>query len=134
VFVLIVGGGRVGASLAKELVSRGHRVRIVEKRDARCEELRGQGLDAICGDGNDPAVLREAGAAEAEVVVAATAEDEDNVVVGLLSRFELGVPRVIGRVNNPKNAWLFTPDLGVDAAVEPGRVVLRLFVDEVLRS
>jgi trk system potassium uptake protein TrkA len=133
VFVLIVGGGRVGAGLAKELASRGHPVRIVEKRDARCEELRDQGLDAICGDGNDPAVLREAGAAEAQVV-AATAEDEDNLVVGLLSRFELGVPRVIGRVNNPKNAWLFTPDLGVDAALEPGRVVVRLFVDEVLRS
>ena len=73
----------------------------------------------VAGDGSSPSVLESAGIEHAQVLAAVTGEDEDNLVITTLARFEFGVPRIIARVNNPKNTWLFTPEMGVDVALMP---------------
>jgi trk system potassium uptake protein TrkA len=126
--VLIVGGGLTGTFLAGQLVSEGQSVTVVEKNDAAAERFR-EALPAVrvvVGDGDDPAVLEEAGIRRADAVVAATGEDEDNLVVCILARQEFGVRRTLARINNPKNEWLFTPDMGVDASVSQAHVMADL--------
>ena len=116
--VLIVGGGKVGATLATRLRAAQHQVKVIEirhdhlavlQRDLPAESL-------VFGSGTDPAVLEAATIRQAAIVAALTGADETNLVVTSLARFEFGVPRTIARVNNPKNAWLFTAEMGVDAA------------------
>ncbi len=126
--VLIVGGGLTGTFLASQLVSEGQNVTVVEKNDAAAARL-GQalpGVRVVTGDGDDPVVLEQAGIRRADTVVAATGEDEDNLVVCILARQEFGVRRTLARVNNPKNEWLFTPEMGVDAWVSQAHVMADL--------
>lgn len=130
--VLIVGGGRIGAHLAEALIADGHKVTVVEKSPEQCERLRGETrATVVCGDGNDPAVLREAGAHNVDVLAAVTGEDEDNLVAGLLGKFEFGVPRTIGRIRNPLNEWLYTKQMGIDIAVNPVEVIAKLVEEEM---
>ena len=83
------------------------------------------------GDGSLPSVLEAAGVSEANVVAAVTGEDEANLVVCMLARFEYSVPRIIARVNNPKNAWLFTPEMGVDVALNEADMMAHLVAEEM---
>ncbi|MEN6480176.1 MAG: TrkA family potassium uptake protein, partial [Anaerolineales bacterium] len=83
------------------------------------------------GDGADPGVLESNGVRTANVVAAVTGADETNLVVATLARFEFAVPRVIARVNNPKNAWLFTPQMGVDVALNQAELMARLVAEEM---
>lgn len=132
--VLIVGGGLTGTFLAGQLVSEGQNVTVVEKNDAAAERFR-EALPAVrvvVGDGDDPAVLEEAGIRRADAVVAATGEDEDNLVVCILARQEFGVRRTLARINNPKNEWLFTPEMGVDASVSQAHVMADLLRRQML--
>ena len=131
--VIIVGGGQVGCYLASLLIERGHKVTIIEAKDNRIEVLkRSLPHDTILqGNGAEPKVLEAAGIRQADVVAAVTGSDENNLVVGTLARLEYGVRRVIGRVNNPKNAWLFTPLMGVDAAVNQADLMARLVAEEM---
>jgi trk system potassium uptake protein TrkA len=131
--VIIVGGGKTGSYLAKLLLEGGHRVKVIENRASVLARLREElPEDALLeGDGSSPAMLDAAGASDAQVLAAITGEDEANLVITTLAKFEFGVPRVIGRVNNPKNAWLFTADMGVDAALDQADIMSKLIEEEM---
>jgi len=132
-FVIIVGGGKTGSQLASQLISGGHQVKLIEDRPAVLERLREELSNEVilAGDGSSPSVLEQAGIAKAQVLAAVTGEDEDNLVVTTLARFEFGVPRVIARVNNPKNTWLFTPDMGVDVSLCQSDILAKLIAEEM---
>ena len=117
-FVLIIGGGRIGAGLAAALVELGVEVGIVEKNEARADEIRDSlgTVEVTHGDGDEPVVLESAHVSRAQIVAAMTDDDEDNLVACLLARREYAIPWTVGRVNNPKNAWLFGQRFEVDEA------------------
>lgn len=131
--VIIAGGGRVGSYLASMLIARGDRVRLVEGRSAYLAGLaRELPADVIvAGNPVDPAVLGAAGARSAQVVAAVTDDDEANLVITSLARFEFGVARTIARVNEPRHAWLFTPEMGVDVALDQADIIGRLIAEEM---
>ena len=131
--VIIVGGGQVGSYLAGLLLSDGHKVTIVENREKQLGILRRDLPTGIIVAGNftDPVVLEKAGIGMADVVVAVTGKDEDNLVVSTLARFEFGVNRVIARVNNPKNSWVFTPEMGVDVGLNEADMMAHLVAEEM---
>ena len=130
---IIVGGGKTGSHLASQLLKEGHQVKVIEARSDVLERLREElPTDAVVeGDGTSPAVLEVAGITQTDVLVAVTGEDENNLVVTTLARFEFNVPRIIARVNNPKNAWLFTPEMGVDVAVNQTDILAKLILEEM---
>ena len=132
-FVIIVGGGMTGSQLAFQLLNGGHKVRLIEDRPAVLERLREELPNEVivAGDGSSPSILESTGIEDAQVLAAVTGEDEDNLVVTTLARFEFGVPRVIARVNNPKNTWLFTPEMGVDVALCQSDILAKLIAEEM---
>jgi trk system potassium uptake protein TrkA len=132
-FVMIIGGGKTGSQLAQGLLEEGHRICIIEQREALAEQLREEFPEEtiLVGDGSAPAVLESAGIKQAHVLAAVTGEDETNLVICTLARFEFNVPRVIGRVNNPKNAWLYTPQMGVDVALNQADILAKLIEEEM---
>jgi trk system potassium uptake protein TrkA len=131
--VIIVGGGKVGSYLATLLLAEGHRAIVIEERAEHLDALRRDlPVDAVVhGSGTDPLVLERTGVRHADVVAAVTGTDETNLVVASLARFEFHVPRVITRVNNPRNAWMFTPEMGVDVALNQADVMARLIEEEM---
>jgi len=132
-FVIIVGGGKTGSQLASQLLSGGHTVKLIEDRPAVLERLQEElpSEVIVSGDGSSPSVLESAGIQQAQVLAAVTGEDEDNLVITTLGRFEFGVPRIIARVNNPKNVWLFTPEMGVDVALSQSDILAKLIAEEM---
>lgn len=108
-FILIVGGGKVGSYLTRALMAQSHEVVVVEKQEkkARALELLLENNVSVVGDGCDPEVLRQAGIQRADVVVADTGDDEDNLVVTLIAKKQPNKPRCIARVNNPRNKMIF---------------------------
>jgi trk system potassium uptake protein TrkA len=131
--VVIVGGGRTGSHLAGLLLAGGHRVRVVEHREETVAKLLLElpGDVVVAGDGGDPKVLVAAGIRAAQVAAVVTGADEDNLVVATMARSEFAVPRVIARVNNPRNAWLFTPAMGVDVALAQADLMAKLIAEEM---
>lgn len=130
--VSIAGGGVVGRSIARDLVHNGHDVLIVESDPAVVGRQASEtGIRWYAGDACEVATLHEAGFGAADVVVAATGDDEDNLVVSLLAKQEFAVPRVIARVNHPKNEWLFNESWGVDVSVSTPHLITAL-VEEAL--
>lgn len=132
-FVIIVGGGKTGSQLAAELLKENHIVRVIEEREAVLERLKSELPPevVVAGDGSSPTILEQAGIAQAQVLAAVTGEDEANMVVATLARFEFNVPRVIARINNPKNTWLFTPEMGVDVALNQADILAHLIAEEM---
>jgi len=132
-YVIIVGGGKVGAHLAALLLSGGEQVRLIEaQRDELPRLQRKLPLKAVQhGNGTDPLVLEAAGIRDANVVAAMTGSDETNLVVASLAHSEFGVARVIARVNDPANAWMFTPQMGVDAALNQADLMAHLIAEEM---
>ncbi|MBJ6752467.1 potassium channel family protein [Geomonas anaerohicana] len=132
-FVIIVGGGKVGAHLARLLSRGGKRVLLVEERRELCAELSGglEGVQVLQGSGCDPRLLELAGVREADAVAAVTGTDEVNLVVAGLAHAEFRVRRVIARVNDPKHLWLFTPKLGVDVALNQADILAHLIAEEM---
>lgn len=132
-YVIIVGGGKTGSQLAFELIQEGHKVKVIEARGTVLERLRQElPADSILeGDGSSPATLEAAGIDKAQVLAAVTGEDESNLVITTLARFEFGVPRTIARVNNPKNMWLFNSDMGVDVALSQADILAKLIAEEM---
>ncbi len=125
--ILVAGAGVWGAYIADHLVEQGQEVVVVEQDAAAARHARSRGgRVVIAGDACEPSVLDRAGLQTVDTVVAATGDDEDNLVVSLLSKHSYGVPRVVARVNNPKNSWLFTEDWGVDTAVSAPAILTRL--------
>ncbi len=132
-FVIIVGGGKTGSYLAKLLVESGHKVKIIEDRQVVLERLKEElpANSVIGGDGSSPEVLETAGIKSAQVLAAVTGEDEANLVITSLGRFEFKVQRIIARINNPKNSWLFTPEMGVDVALNQSDILAKLIAEEM---
>lgn len=123
-FVLVIGGGKVGYYLAKELIGSGHEVVLMEKDRARAAQIADEiGSVVIAHDGCEGTHLAEAGCERADVVAAVTGDDEDNLVICQMAKHHFDVPRTIARVNNPKNEALFR-HLGVDELISPTRMIL----------
>src|SRR5919205_1470017 len=131
--VVITGAGAVGRHLAADLQERGHAVTLIEQDPAVIDKARhwAPGVDLLLGDGCEPWVLQKADLTNADVVVAATGDDEDNLVTSLLSKQEFAVPRVLARVNHPRNEWMFTEQWGVDVAVSVPHILTSLVEEAV---
>jgi trk system potassium uptake protein TrkA len=132
-YTIIVGGGQVGTYLASLLLAEKHQIKVIEKSTDKMTILK-QSIPAemvIQGSGSDPNVLEAAGIYKANVVAAVTGSDETNLVVCSLARLEFKVPRIIARVNNPKNAWLYTPEIGVDVALNQADLLAHLIAEEM---
>lgn len=131
--IIIVGGGEVGAYVAKLMLEAKNEVRIIEYREGPLSVLKKElpGECVLVGNGAEPAMLEEAGIMNADVVAAVTGADEVNLVVSTIAKYEYGVPRVIGRVNNPKNEWLYNMDMGVDVKVNQANILSHIIADQV---
>ncbi len=132
-YIIIVGAGKVGYHLGRLLMAEGHEVMLIEKDRAKVNLLAFEFQDAIMeGDGSTVEVLKEAGANRADVVVATTGNDEDNLVVCQITKLMFLRPRTIARVNNPRNEELFT-GLGVDASVS-GTTIINAMIQEQVKA
>ncbi|MEK7787051.1 MAG: TrkA family potassium uptake protein, partial [Chloroflexota bacterium] len=132
-FVLIVGGGRTGSHLSSLLLAQGHEVRLIESRTDTLSSLHRELPTEVIleGEVTDPQVLETAGIQKAQVLAAVTNNDADNLVVCSLAREVYNVRRIIGRINNPRNAWLFTPSMGVDVALNNADLMAKLIEEEM---
>jgi len=130
--VVIAGAGNVGTSIASDLHAAGHDVLIIEQDADLVAKLR-SGLDVswMEGDSCEVSTLRAAELDKADVMVAATGDDEDNLVVSLLAKMEFAVPRVVARINHPKNQWLFNETWGVDVSVSTPHLLTALVEEAV---
>jgi trk system potassium uptake protein TrkA len=130
--VVVAGAGNVGRFLAADLTGRGHDVTVIEQQGVVYHKAKST-VDAnwIHGDACEPWVLDKADLARADVLVAATGDDEDNLVISLLGKQEFAVPRVVARVNHPKNRWLFNESWGVDIAMSPPHILTSLVEEAV---
>jgi trk system potassium uptake protein TrkA len=123
-YVVVVGGGKVGYYLTRELLAAGHELVLLEKDPARARQIADEvGSIVLNRDGCEGKHLAEAGADRAAIVAAVTGDDEDNLVVCQMAKHHFDVPRTIARVNNPKNETLFR-HLGVDEIISPTRMIL----------
>lgn len=133
--VLIVGGGNVGTYIAGELAKSDHDILIAEIDPERVLQAEATGLPPNVSwtnvDGCEVSELATAHPETAEVVVAVTGDDEDNLVVSLLAKQEFGVPRVVARINNPDNEWLFNETWGVDVSVSTPHLLTALVEEAV---
>jgi trk/ktr system potassium uptake protein len=130
--VAVAGAGNVGGFIANALVENGHEVLLLEGNPSVAAKLQPlDGIELFVGDACEVSTLKEAGLDRSEVVVAATGDDEDNLVISLLAKQEFAVPRVIARVNHPKNQWMFNETWGVDIAVSTPHLITSL-VDEAV--
>jgi trk system potassium uptake protein TrkA len=133
--VVIAGAGSVGRFIAEQLVAGGDQVSIVDSDRSVVnryrDSVRLEGLVWVAGDACDVATLKQAGLGEADVVAAVTGDDEDNLVISLLAKQEFAVPRVVARVNNPNNEWMFNEMWGVDVAVSTPHLLTGLVQEAV---
>jgi len=131
-FAVIVGGGRGGSYLAQDLQSQGYQVKVVDRRPDVVAKLR-QEIDGevICGDGCSPQILEQVDTGKADLVVAVLHDDEDNLVVCRMAKHHFHVRRVIARVNNPRNQWLYTKAWGVDVAISQVHLTAKVIEEEI---
>ncbi len=131
--VIIAGGGKVGSHLAALLTKDGHGVKVVEYRSEQITHLQSflSPDRIIAGSFTDPKTLELGGIRTADVVVALTPSDEDNLVVATLAKFEYRVKRVIARANDPDNAWMFTPEMGVDVPLTEADLMAHVVAEEM---
>jgi trk system potassium uptake protein TrkA len=132
-FVIIIGGGRVGSHLASLLLDLGHKVRVIENRNKVIDHLHTELPTEVIyvGDPMQAGVLESAGISDANVVVTAVGDDGFNLALAYKTKNMYKVPRVISRVNNPKYAWLFRPEMGVDVALNQTDIFSRLIEEEM---
>jgi trk system potassium uptake protein TrkA len=130
-YIIVVGGGKVGYYLTKTLLSEGYEVLLIERNPDKVEVFAERfGSVVIAGDGAEASVLAAAGAARADVVIAVTGEDEDNLVICQVAKRKFQVGRTIARVNNPKNEHLFRM-LGIDVTVSQTNHILHLIEQSI---
>ncbi|MGH3672007.1 MAG: potassium channel family protein [Pseudonocardiaceae bacterium] len=129
--VTIAGAGAVGRSIAMELLEFGHQVMLIERDPDQLDPLQVENAEWILADACEVASLEEAGLEHSDVVIAATGDDKVNLVVSLLAKTEFAVRRVVARVNNPRNEWLFTEAWGVDVAVSTPRMLAAMVEEAV---
>jgi trk system potassium uptake protein TrkA len=124
VYVVVVGGGKVGYHLTKSLLNEGQEVLVIEKDQAKASRMtRELGATVIHGDGAEVATLAEGGVERADVVAAVTGHDEDNLIIAQVAKSRFDVPRTVVRINNPRNEFIFER-LGIDATVSATQVIL----------
>jgi trk system potassium uptake protein TrkA len=131
--IVIAGGGSVGTAIALDLLDRHHEITVIENTPSQAEKLKSllPGATVMAADACEYATLASADLRSADVVIAATGDDEDNLVVSWLSKQEFAVPRVISRINNSRNEWLFNDSWGVDVSVSTPTLITSL-VDEAV--
>ena len=130
-YIIVVGGGKVGTYLTQTLLADGYEVLLIERNPHKIEGFTEQfGAVVLAGDGAEAATLMTAGAARADVVIAVTGEDEDNLVVCQMAKQKFHVGRTIARVNNPKNEQLFRL-LGIDVTVSQTNYILNLIEQSI---
>lgn len=131
--VVIAGGGSVGRFIAEQLVGGGHDVTIVDNEARVVDQYEGtiEGVHWLKGDACDFDALKAAGLERADVIASVTGDDEDNLVISLLAKQEFAVPRVVARVNNPKNEWMFNEMWGVDVSVSTPHLLTALVEEAV---
>jgi len=130
-YIIIVGGGRVGYYLARALLDEGHEVLIIEKNAPICETINEE-MGSVCvrGDGCEAATLIDVGTGRADMLVAVTGDDEDNLVACQVAKHKFNVPRTIARIRNPQNEAIFKK-LGVDVTVSATNIILEAIEKEV---
>ncbi|MBC3796484.1 potassium channel family protein [Acetobacterium tundrae] len=131
--IVIIGGGEIGSYIVALLLSNGHEVSLIE-HDEKTFHMLEKGFPPeilFYGDGSDPDVMEKANIVSANVVAAVTGCDEINLVISTLAKMEFGIPRVVARVNNPKNAWLFDSGMGVDIPVNQADIMAHFIVEEM---
>jgi trk system potassium uptake protein TrkA len=133
--VVIVGGGNVGTFMAAELAKAEHDVVLVEVDPDRVRQMESigepEGVRWLAADGCEVSELGRADVEHADVVAAVTGDDEDNLVISLLAKQEFAVPRVVARINNPKNEWMFNEMWGVDVSVSTPHLLTALVEEAV---
>jgi trk system potassium uptake protein len=129
--VAIAGAGAVGLSIAGELIDNGHAVMLIERDPGKVDPRRVPRAEWLTADAAELASLEEARLQDCDVVISATGDDKVNLVVSLLAKTEFAVRRVVARINNPDNEWLFTEAWGVDVAVSTPRVLVALVEEAV---
>jgi trk system potassium uptake protein len=129
--VAIAGAGAVGRSIAAELIDGRHQVMLIEREADQFEPQTVEQADWVLGDACEVSILEESGIEQCDVVIAATGDDKANLVVSLLAKTEFAVRRVVARVNNPANEWLFTDAWGVDVAVSTPRMLAAMVEEAV---
>ena len=129
--VAIAGAGKVGRAIARELVGNGHSVLLIDKDAQLARPGVVEGATTLLADACEISALEAAELSQCQVVVAATGDDKVNLVVSLLAKTEYGVPRVVARVNHPKNEWMFDESWGVDVAVSTPRMLSALVEEAV---
>ncbi len=123
-YIIVVGGGKVGYYLTKSLLEQGHEVLVIEEDPRKCAMLTDElGANVLQGDGCDASSMAKAGMGRADVVAAVTGDDEDNLVVCQVAKHKFHVPRTIARINNPKNERIFHK-LGIDVTVSSTELIL----------
>ncbi|OGO49915.1 MAG: portal protein [Chloroflexi bacterium RBG_16_68_14] len=123
-YIVVVGGGKVGFYLAKELVEANHEVLVIERDPAKCAEIAEVlGEIAMRGDGCEAAIQERAGVGRADLLLAVTGEDEDNLVACQVARHVFQLPRTVARINNPKNELIFRK-LGIDSTVSATTAIM----------
>ncbi len=129
--VAIAGAGKVGRAIARELILNGHDILLIDRDPEKARPGVVEGAGVLLGDTCEIAVLDQADLPTCQVMVAATGDDKVNLVVSLLAKTEYGVPRVVARVNHPKNEWMFDEAWGVDVAVSTPRMLSALVEEAV---
>jgi trk system potassium uptake protein len=130
-YIIVAGGGKVGFYLTKTLITEGYEVLLIEKNPVKCEIYLEQfGAAVMQGDAAEASRLQEAGANRADVVIAVTGDDEDNLVICQVAKERFQVRRTIARVNNPKNEELFRM-LGIDATVSNTNVIMNMIEQQI---
>ncbi len=130
-YIVVVGGGKVGYHLTRSLLTEGEEVLVIEKDAVKANRImRELGATVIQGDGAEVAILEQAGAGRADVVAAVTGHDEDNLVIAQVAKRRFNVPRTVARINNPRNEFIFGK-LGIDATVSATEVILSVIRQEI---
>ncbi|MDP4090856.1 MAG: TrkA family potassium uptake protein [Bacillota bacterium] len=131
--VIIIGAGKVGTYITKLLLENKHSVKLIENRENIINKLKSELPEEVLvhGSGTDPSILEVCGIGDTDVVASVTGADETNLVASTIAKFEFDVPRVIARVNNPQNAWLFNAGMGVDVGLNQADLMAHLVVEEM---
>jgi trk system potassium uptake protein TrkA len=132
-FVIVAGGGRVGSQLTNLLFQAGYKTRLIENRPAALDRLHLEIPTEVIfiGDPTLPSTLEEAGLKKADVLAAVLSEDADNLALSSFAKFHYHVPRVIARINHPRNSWLFTETMGVDVALNQANLIASIIQEEM---
>ncbi|MDP4085485.1 MAG: TrkA family potassium uptake protein [Bacillota bacterium] len=131
--VIIVGGGKAGSHIGRLLVENNINLKIIENRDCQIDKLK-RIFDEemlVFGSGTSPNTLEAAEIESADVLVAVTGSDEVNLVASTIAKFEFAIPRVVARVNNPRNAWLYTHEMGVDVSINQSEMIAHIVREEM---